>query len=692
MITFPGPWMPKATLAARMLRGMLSPNQQSRVSWKQRLEVLDAVDILSTDIFNTLLIHAPGLDAAIREAVGREISRRLHGARLALPMPEEAVSAALERKAASLRREARAVNPSQEISHRILYQTFLRDTGVGEPCEQIAEGILEYELDLHFRLTEVNAEVKAFIERAVSHGKRVIAVSDTYLGGGELARLLQMHGVTGIDRVYASCDFGLTKFHGNLYSHVLAEEGVKPSRLLHFGDNRLADSWSARQLGIRALHYRRRPGAVEPLCRQLADPALRLGFESLGPIFAAFCHLLLVTSRQHGFERLAFIARDGDLLRRATSRLALSAHCIDVFRFDYVFFSRRSTALPYLRKLDAETLRQILEIRADGPCFERLAAYLCLDINAVPDDISGRHYHERSDLEAVLGDPRLHEAVAAARDRQESVLKTYLQQEDLFRSENTALVDVGWRATIQTALNQTFAKYPDFLPLPGIYAGLWSESRPLPDPAASAWGLLGDARRDRSVLEGAVWQLAIVLEAVCRAPHGTVIGYQQDQAGCVHPVLSAVNASHEAERACAETVARIQEGILAYIDNYGASIGPALRVPRGLRQRGQWRAFRLACFPRRWEIQVLGDLVHTESHAEQWSVPLICMQKPSPLTSPRRWAAGLSSPWRAGYVAATGGPLLSLAFVLAEVTLYRFPGLRRQLQETARRWARMPSI
>ncbi len=60
---------------------MLWPDLGCRVSWPDRLRLLDAVDVLSTDIFNTLLIQAPRLDAAILDAVGREIPRWLWEAR-----------------------------------------------------------------------------------------------------------------------------------------------------------------------------------------------------------------------------------------------------------------------------------------------------------------------------------------------------------------------------------------------------------------------------------------------------------------------------------------------------------------------------------------------------------------------------------------------------------------------------------
>ncbi len=672
----------------RLLGGMLWPDPRCRVSWVHRLRVLDTVDVLSTDLFNTLLIQAPRIDTAILETVGHEIARQLRQLHRSLPIRDEEVPAALKSFAAAMADRARAECPSHEVAHYRLYQEFLENLGAGEHCDPLADELIQYELKAHFRLTCVDPEVTRLIDTAARLGKRVIAVSDIYLRAEDLAALLRMHGISNIDHIFASCDLGRTKFHGNLFRHVLAQEGIAPRRLLHIGDNRLADVWSARVLGIRSLHYRPNPVRNAPVRQQLADPEFRVGYQSLGPIFAAFSQLLLTESRDRGIGRLAFVARDGDLLQEATARLAASAQCLDVPAMKYVYFSRRSVALPHLGTLDAEALRQVRSIRCGGPLLERLLAYFCIDLGALPDDLARKVHDDPPDVDAFLADPRLRGIVDERRVIYESMLEGYLRQEGLWGAKETAaLVDVGWRATIQTALNETFVDRSGFTPMAGFYVGLWSESGPLPSPGAPAWGLLCDLRRGRGLLEGAFWQLALVFEAVCRASHGTVIGYERDAADRVQPVLAAGTAAREAELTREERIARIREGILAHIDSWGESIGPSLPVPLGLRLRTQWHAFRLAFFPRRWEIRALGDLVHTESHAETWSVPLISVQRPSPLTAPREWVAGLASPWRSGYVAATGGPLLSLVFVLVEGLLTRFPSIRTRLQEITRRWA-----
>jgi hypothetical protein len=101
-----------------------------------------------------------------------------------------------------------------------------------------------------------------------------------------------------------------------------------------------------------------------------------------------------------------------------------------------------------------------------------------------------------------------------------------------------------------------------------------------------------------------------------------------------------------------------------------------------LRRRVQRRMLRLAFFPRAWELEAVAAMVHTESHAEDWSQPLVSPVRVHPWRSPRRWMEGLSSPWRSGYVAATGGYPFALAFFCLETILTASPpSLRRRLRE-----------
>ncbi len=90
------------------------------------------------------------------------------------------------------------------------------------------------------------------VELARKHGKRVIAISDMYLGKEQIAGLLARNRIL-LDAVYSSCDHrreGLGKFNGRLFPHVAKQEGCLPADMVHFGDNRISDVKNAVECGI----------------------------------------------------------------------------------------------------------------------------------------------------------------------------------------------------------------------------------------------------------------------------------------------------------------------------------------------------------------------------------------------------------------------------------------------------------
>src|SRR5262249_2081336 len=223
--------------------------------------------------------------------------------------------------------------------------------------------------------TTLNPEVLELVRFCRDAGKRVIAITDSYIDAGRLTVLLRLHGVEGFAATYASCDAGRSKFRGGLFDHVLAREGISADRLLHIGDNLAADVYSARSSGIRSLHYRSGGGGG----RLSDDPRFRLGFESLGPVFAAFCHLLLLEVKRAGVTRLAFVARDGEFLRAATARLISAAPFLPQPKLDCVYLSRRTTALPGRPRLDRTALEEVRLVRAHGQLIDLFFEYFGLD-------------------------------------------------------------------------------------------------------------------------------------------------------------------------------------------------------------------------------------------------------------------------------------------------------------------------
>jgi hypothetical protein len=283
---------------------------------------------------------------------------------------------------------------------------------------------------------------------------------------------------------------------------------------------------------------------------------------------------------------------------------------------------------------------------------------------------------DSSDTRAIgflLQDRKFLAKVEAERLRQKLLLMDYLRQKNVLGNPACALVDIGWRGSIVAALATTCSRESDYLPLNAYYLGYWHEQGCQIAPGCSITGILSDIGRPQNVREAASYYVGHLLEAVCRAEHGTVVAYRKNADGVVLPVLAGDSEQRQAELTSEQLRSPIRQGILDYIDANAASLKLAATDPEKLRAEVQSRLLRLAFFPTKDEIAAAGRLRHTEGHAEQWSRPLIDDLRPSPFRNPRQWLAGLSSPWRSGYVMATGGRMLALVFISLEMLLIALP-------------------
>ena len=215
--------------------------------------------------------------------------------------------------------------------------------------------------------------------RARAAGMRVIAVSDSWYSAQELQELLARHQVEGIERVYSSSDLGASKFTGRLFARVFQEERIEPHALLHLGDSRLADDYSARAAGAAALRVPRSRPSTPRLSVPSTDPAFQLGATVLGPALAFFTHIALLRAERDRMDELAFVARDGDLLLEVARILQPAVPVLYRPALRYVYLSRRSTALASYGSLDASAVAAALAIPAAGASVEGVFALVGLD-------------------------------------------------------------------------------------------------------------------------------------------------------------------------------------------------------------------------------------------------------------------------------------------------------------------------
>ena len=130
---------------------------------------------------------------------------------------------------------------------------------VAEMCPAMApylEKIKAKEIELEIRYCNTRKIGKELLKCALAHGKRVICTSDMYLPAEVIREILHKNGYDEIQKLYLSCEVGLTKSSGHLYRYVLKEEGLAgfPEAIVHIGDNWSSDVEKAQSYDIRSYH------------------------------------------------------------------------------------------------------------------------------------------------------------------------------------------------------------------------------------------------------------------------------------------------------------------------------------------------------------------------------------------------------------------------------------------------------
>ena len=205
-------------------------------------------ELISTDLFDTVLLRDHTIESDRLAIACRRVAPRLG-----------LQPAALTRLRWSLQSSAyRAVaieRPAGEASLAAICAAVAHAFGLDESAARL---LREAEVNVDVEHLRPNRPLLELFDRATRSGLRVIAVSDTYLGQGDLKRILDaVAGRHCIAGVYSSADLGMTKHAGGVFAAVAERENVAAERILHVGDSHQVDVLMARSASWGAVHLPR---------------------------------------------------------------------------------------------------------------------------------------------------------------------------------------------------------------------------------------------------------------------------------------------------------------------------------------------------------------------------------------------------------------------------------------------------
>lgn len=303
----------------------------SNANAKFFLEALEKAEIVSFDIFDTLLVrkvtHPKDLFKLIESELNAEGFYHV-------------------RIFAELR--ARAQLKKEDVSIKDIYRFI--------PYRY--RNFLSIEKSFERLQLERNPIAYKYYQMAIAQKKHIIAISDMYLDADFLKDILHKQGFTEIDAVFVSNELNATKSTGQLFQTVAKRLKVSPNQILHLGDNYSVDFQTAQKEGLHAVwlpqislqleYERKKYTAMGSDLSSSIHNSLVCRYQSIGNIWHVYGYMLggpLVLSflcwlkhrcYVNQTDHLAFIGRDGWILKRMFDKFLST----DTISSSYVYLPR----------------------------------------------------------------------------------------------------------------------------------------------------------------------------------------------------------------------------------------------------------------------------------------------------------------------------------------------------------------
>ena len=360
----------------------------------------------------------------------------------------------------------------------------------------------DIELKSELTFTSANAAVYDLYSRAIAAHKKIYFVSDMYLSDVHIKNILNINGYKQYNELYVSSVDNLPKGDGSRY--LALKEKIGDQKILHIGDNAIADYEWPKRLGLDAIKYHapdeffRSDFLIAPMYEKIKNQdSLYLsfllglyrkwkygdkstgwsvwrdiGFLFGGPLIYNFAQYIQENSSDE--NHLYFLARDGMIIK----------HIYDEFfkpsdqKTSYLLASRRAMTFPLfsMSKEQCQKSKQLNLYSVTQPnstaeeIFERLAYpeldKILLDFKKA---IGKSTVINKETIKKILEEN--HSLLQDKAQQELHGLISYLDKED-FINDSATLIDVGWNGTIQDSLVKALELSNIDKKINGIYLGV----------------------------------------------------------------------------------------------------------------------------------------------------------------------------------------------------------------------------
>ncbi|MFK7919964.1 MAG: glycosyltransferase [Ilumatobacter sp.] len=466
-----------------------------------------AIDLVTSDVFDTIVTRPVASPSDVFVALAAE---------LALPPTVSAPIFAHARRNAEHRARQRRIEARRSELLTAGFERAAIDTDpqivapectLAEiwslmPAEWVSADVgIAAELALEASMLTPIPEAVAVLRTAQQHDIPAVLVSDIYLSSTQLSALLVDVGIDIglVAGVVTSADHRRGKAQG-LLAQVVADRGVDAGRVLHLGDNEVADVATAAELGARPIHvevptakthvqlppaplhhWSRSQGTdlgISAAVRSVLvdagqlghDPSFQFGTAVAGPALAGFSRWVSDTTIALGATHTHCMLREGATIAELM-QLTAPAGAVPV----EIHVSRWVTMRAAVIDANADELVTALARRADLTAASVAHAFSCDadDVRRVLGVDQFDSGHLREACIALSGDDELRAQIVHSSAELRRRVAVYLRQRVQFDERAPLVVaDVGWGGTIQEGLTRILTAEGIECEVVGLYLAL----------------------------------------------------------------------------------------------------------------------------------------------------------------------------------------------------------------------------
>lgn len=441
-----------------------------RMNINEFIDVLCAYDVISFDIFDTLILRNLRQPTDLFRVLGMKLGI------------DKFCSLRIKAEA-----EARMHIENARVTIYDIYKMMKNYLSIDS-----IEKMVRLELDTEKEFCTANPYMQYVFNELLARGKKIVIVSDMYLPNSLMMELLESCQYHGYDMLLVSCDYGMEKASGELQTEVIKKYGSN-KKYIHIGDNKNSDFWGSKSIGWDAYHYiscselgnifrnTKLDNIVQSIYSGIVNNHLYNGIASYskeyehgflygGLLVYGFCEYINIIAMQHSVDKIWFLARDMDIVYKIYNTY------FNTFDNEYIVASRSSAYEISFEENTEEYIEFYFKSRANAGTSKLGDALKETDLNVLLKCL--KDYHLDSDI--IISNNNYEQIRKMIYSEKERIIRYFKNSVDgakqyfkerLGNASSVLLVDVGWGATIFNQLRYFFKRHFKDIKLSGALLG-----------------------------------------------------------------------------------------------------------------------------------------------------------------------------------------------------------------------------